>query len=670
MAFEHLLSEGRIGPLVLRNRFVLTPMGDDLGNEDGTVSDAQVAYLEERARGGVAVVMLGSVGVAHPVGCSNPRQTAISEARFIPGWRRAAERVHAQGGKLAMQLTHAGKNGIQDVLHGRPLWIPSPPGTPNLDPLYQLVTPEEGARQGEPYTSPTSKTHYRVMDEADIAQVVDEFATAAERAAEAGVDAVEIHAGHGYLVDAFLSKTINKRTDGYGGTLERRSRFLLEILRETRRRVGGALAVWVRLNSAEEHIDGTRLEDAVQTAQWAEEAGADAVHVTAYHDPAVATGPTDSYIPHTPGLLVPRAKAVREKLGIPVIAVGRISPEEADEQIGAGAFDFVAMGRQLLADPDLPNKLARGERGAVRPCVHQYRCIGNIYLRKSVRCVANVRTGREDRAEVAFPPAEIARRVLVVGAGPAGLEAARVAAMRGHQVELVEAGDRLGGRWALAAGTAMPKAELLAWYDGELKRLGVAPQLGTRLDAAAAAAREPDVVVVATGARWSRSDFPGAAADHVRTVDELAPWLRGESPLGVERLVILGGDVPGMAVAEKAHAEGVDVTLLSFTTVFGDALGLPGRWRRVKDLQQAGVTLATRVRGVSIGFDAVAWETPDGPRTSPADQVVVTSEIRPDTGLADELDQLGVATHAIGDCVAPGLLEGAVHSAALVAGAL
>src|SRR5215207_4115785 len=440
-AYQHLLAPGRIGALELRNRVVMAPMGEDLGDLDGMVSDAQVAYLEARARGGLAMVMLGSVAVSFPIGCSNARQTAISDERHVPGWQQAAGRVHRHGAALAVQLTQTGANSLQDTLGGRPMWVASEPGPPGRDDLYGMVTAAEGAKMMEPFVGPDSKLFYKVLDHDDIASVIDDFAAAVVRAREAGIDGCELHAGHGYLIDGFLSPAKNHRTDEYGGSLENRARLLVEILQEVRRRVGDDFAVWCRLNSTENRPDGTTLDDCIAVARLAVAAGADAVHVSAYHDPALAIGPTESYAPHVPGLLIDNARAVKAAIDAPVIAVGRIDPAAADAAIAGGACDFVSMARMILAEPELPNLLAAGRPEEIRPCVYHYRCIGNIFVRGQVRCAANGSVGREDELGVGAAVGARGRRWSVGdGSGPGR----GVARARGHAGRC-----RTAPRWSL-----------------------------------------------------------------------------------------------------------------------------------------------------------------------------------------------------------------------------
>src|SRR6476646_10472808 len=544
----------------------MAPMGEDLGDLVGMLSDAQVAYLEALARGGLAMVMLGSIAVSFPVGCSNARQTAISDDRHVPGWQEAARRVHRHGAALAMQLTQTGANSLQDTLAGRPMWVASEPGPPGRDDLYGMVTAAEGAKMMEPFVGPDSKLFYKVVDHDDIASVVDDFAAAVVRAREAGVDGCELHAGHGYLIDGFLSRAKNHRTDEYGGSVENRARILVEILREIRVRVGDDFAVWVRLNSTENRPDGATLDDCIETARLAEGAGADAVHVSAYHDPASAIGPTESYAPHVPSLLVENARAVNHAVGVPVIAVGRIAPDAADAAIADGAFDFVSMARMILAEPELPNLLAAGRPEEIRPCVYHYRCIGNIFVRGQVRCAANGAVGREN--ELVIGTAASPRSVLVVGGGPAGMEAARVAALRGHSVTLVDAAPRLGGRWAYAAATSPVNADLLRWLEHQVALRGVTVRVGERIDADAVVASGADAVVVATGASWGLPALPGVDLPHVHAVDDFAEWLLDGRTVGPD-VVVLGGDLPGLGAAEEAGRRGAQVTVLEASDVFG-----------------------------------------------------------------------------------------------------
>jgi len=668
--FPHLLAPGRIGALELRNRMVMAPMGEDLGDLDGMVSDAQAAYLEARARGGLAMVMLGSVGVSFPVGCSNARQTAISDDRHIAGWAAAAQRVHRHGAALAMQLTQAGANSLQDTLAGRPMWVASEPGGPaGRDDLYGMMTADEGARMMAPFMGPDSKLFFKVLDHDDIATVVDDFASAVVRARAAGVDGCELHAGHGYLIDGFLSPAKNHRTDEYGGSLENRARLLVEILREIRARVGDDFAVWCRLNSTENRPDGTSLDECIAVAGLAVAAGADAVHVSAYHDPGIATGPTDSYAPHVPGLLIENARAVKQAVDVPVIAVGRITPDAADAAIAEGAFDFVSMGRMILAEPELPNLLAAETPEEIRPCVYHYRCIGNIFVRGQVRCAANGSVGRED--ELVIGTSSSPRSVLVVGGGPSGMEAARVAALRGHSVTLVDAAPRLGGRWAFAAATSAENADLLRWLEHQMELREVDVRLGERLDADAVVATGADTVVVATGARWGRPAVPGVELPHVHGVDDLGPWLLDGEPRGRRDVVVLGGDLPGLGIAEHAAREGARVTVLEPSDVFAVHLGLPGRWRRVHDLRAGGITLAGGADLAEITAGSVRWRDLDGDHETSADVVFTTLAPGADTVLADALRAREVEVSVVGDAgVGAGLLEHAMRTALETAVAL
>jgi len=668
MNHPNLLAPGRIGSMTLRNRILMCPMGDNQATSGGYVTDQQIDYFEARARGGAALLIVGSVGVTAPDGLSSPRQSAIGDDSYTPGWRRLADRVHEHGARVALQLVHNGKNAVEDIIAARPLWVPSLPDEPlQADPLMGMLTPEEANEMGTPAQVKGAAVIFQEMTHEHIADMVAAYVEAVVRAQEAGIDACELHAGHGYLIDNFLSPTTNHRRDEYGGCLENRARFLIEILEAIRARVGPDYPVWCRINGGEVLIDGETLEDACRVAELAEAAGADAVHVSLYANPSMGIGFTEAHATHIPGRFLELGAAVKKRVGIPVITVGRLSPDEAERALADGKADFVAMGRKLLADPDLPNKLAAGAPETVRPCMYHYRCISQIFVRSNVRCAVNAMTGFESTRKI--ERASVSKRILVVGGGPAGMEAARLGVLRGHQVVLVEAGSRLGGRFVLAAATAEPNAELLAWFEGEMARGGIDVRLDTRFGVESIVDAGFDEIVIATGGRWDRPEIPGADDARVATVDELGAWLaegRSDSEAG-RTFVLLGGDRAGLALATVARARGADVEVLESTEVFAASNGLVGRWRYVHDARESGIRLQGGARVHGIVEEGVRWTDRDGAeRVSPADRILVCGGARSDPSLAEALRARDVKLHAIGDCVAVGLVEGAMQTAAEV----
>lgn len=684
-AFPTLLSPGSIGPMRLRNRIVMAPMGDRLANDDGTVSERQAAYLEARARGGAGLLLIGSVAVSYPSGAYAPCQTAISDDRFVPGLTTLADRVHAHGACLGAQLVHDGANSLFDIAEGRPMLVPSKPPRLRPDALSGMITPSEMEAMIRPFTTPTTATDYRIADADDIAWLIDQFVAAAVRARTAGLDGVEIHGGHGYVIDSFLSPALNQRTDEWGGSIAHRARLLCEVIAAVRAAVGGDLAVWCRINSVERFREGGETpEDLVEVAALAEEAGADAIHVSAATDAGAALGVTEAHTPHEPGLLLPFARLVSQRVEVPVITVGRIEPEVAETALAAGDADFVAMGRKLLAEPDLPNLLAAGRVDDARPCIYQYRCIGNIFLNEPVACVANPATADGD--EPSLPATDAPKRVLVVGGGPAGLEVARLAARRGHRVVLAEAGPRLGGALNLAGPTDEPLDRFRRWQIRQVERTTVELMLDTPVTPTIAAGLDVDEIVVATGGRWSppgeaASELLSAALDGASdvapgtTIGELGDWLDGgwsadaDDRVGHD-VVVLGGGKIGMSFAGLCARRGRSVTVLEPGDVLAPELGPPGRFRLVHDTEQLGVRLVPRAAATDLAA-ALASSSSTSSGTPGGRITVVSARCGTDRALADDLAELlaplGRSVHVIGDAAGTGRLEAALADARRVA---
>lgn len=666
MPYEHLLAPGRIGTLELRNRILMAPMGEELAAEDGSVSEEQHAYVEARAAGGAALVTLGSVAVAWPLGTANERQNGITRPEHLAGLRRLADTAHHHGARIALQLSHMGKVARNDIVAGRPMWVPSMPGKPHFDPLIAMLTDDEMAKSLAPMQAPTARVEFHEMTTDDIATVVDWFASAVVAARDCGIDAIELHAGHGYLLDEFLSPASNRRTDDYGGPLVHRARLLLEVIGEIRARVGRDYPLWARVNAVEFFTDGgEQLADLLALAPMLEAAGLDAIHVSAYGDPNMALSFTESHTAHTPEQLVPFARAVKAVVDIPVIAVGRIAPEAAEALLADGGADFVTMGRRLLADPELPNLLRADHGDDARPCAYHYRCIGNIFLREGVRCAVNPQVGRE--TALAITPTATPQRVLVAGGGPAGLEAARVAALRGHDVVLAEASDRLGGRLTLAARTYGPNADLHAWLCAQPERVGVTVRRNTPVDAALLAEVRPDVVIDATGGRWQRPTVPGADAPHVLDLDAATPWVLGERTLASGPVVVVGGGRAGCGLALLARQQGHEVTLVEAGTVLATQFGMPGRWRHVHELREAGVVTELGAELVAIEPEQIVVRQAGAERTLAAATVVTVATVAPNDAITELVAALGIPVHRVGDCTGPRFLEGSLLDATTVA---
>ena len=703
--FSNLLAPGRIGNLSLRNRILMSPMGSNLAESDGHVGERLIRYYEARARGGVGLIVVGVGAISWPAGACIPNQVAISDDAFLPGLSELTARVHAAGAAIAIQLQHAGKVAVCDMRDGRPLWVPSAlPG--KAGDLTADLTPAEMKRFVAGLTGPKARMAFREMTIDDITTLVTAFADAADRARRAGFDGVELHAGHGYILSSFLSPASNRRADAYGGSIENRARFLVETIEAAKARTGGDFPVWCRLDSTEFRTEGgITPRDAGRAAQLAEAAGADAIHVSAYADATSGAAFTDAPLVHRRRGFVGFAAAIKRRVAVPVIAVGRIEPAEADELIAAGKADFVAMARKLLADPELPNKLSDGRPESVRPCIYCYTCVGNIFLHEKSACAVNPASGRE--AEFPIEPAATEKRVLVIGGGPAGMEAARVAALRGHHVVLCEQSTSLGGTLRFSSLVYEENGALAEWLEGQLEQLPVEVRLGEGVTPERVAEMSPDVLIVATGARRDPSKLPGADRPEVLSGDDLRGLLSGAGAAAVERglnplqrvmlgagrragvtdrpdqirrfsrlwmpvgrrVVVIGGGLVGAELAEFLADRGRDVCVLEESDCLAAQMAPPRRWRVLHHLRESGVRLHKGVRPTAIDDAGVHYVgVVDGRlHVACADSVILAADTRDDPEGVQRYAGLAPEVVAVGDCDGLGYIQGAILDAARAA---
>lgn len=700
--YSHLLAPGRIGKLELPNRLFQTAMGTNLANTDGTINDAIIGFYAARAAGGAALLTMGAIGVGYPRGQVQANQVGISDDRFVPGLKRMTDAVHRNGGRISAQLHHGGISAVCDMAAGVPILCPSMPRMSGGDglTLKDVAFPEELA--SSPFGHSMQRPVFKEMNAEDIAQAIQLFADGAARAVEAGFDAIELHAGHSYLINSFLSAAENRRTDGYGGTAENRARLMKEVIEAIRKRVGRDFPMLCKINAAEFFIEGgVTPDDARTTARIAEQAGADAITVSTTHNYGIAKALFSSYLPHQPGKLIPYAAAVKEAVSIPVVTVGRIDPDVADKAIAEGKFDFMAMGRKQIADADYARNLAQGGTKAVRPCIYCYTCLSQAMFHQPLRCAVNGDVGFEKDNLLA--PTQKPRKVVVVGGGPGGMEAARRLTLRGHRVTLLEPGAQLGGTARIAAIAYAPNGDFVDWLKDRLAELKVDVQLNTKATVDGIRALNPDVVVVASGARRRTPDIEGRDLPHVRDGNALRALLLGEDgtgekpkatltqrlavgaartlgvtnnpelvrkasrlwmPIG-ERVVIIGGDLVGMELAEFLHERGRKVGIVDDVVQFGRGLSPARRMVMLAEMEDTGIGLHPGASTILVEPDAVIFTSRTGEvMRFAADTVIIAKGAEPDPTLFNELKAAGFDAHMVGDCAGVDYIRGAVRGAA------
>ncbi|MCK0439947.1 NAD(P)/FAD-dependent oxidoreductase [Gordonia alkaliphila] len=711
-SYSHLLAPGTIGPMTLSNRVVMSAMDMNLST-DGVIEPGDVDHFVARAAGGTGMIITGCCSVGYPAGSTSTKEPGLSSDHFIPGLKALADGVHAAGSKLCVQMVHHGKVARIDTIQDRPLQVVSEPRDQYDLSALADNTPDELAKMAAVTGGKAPSYHAVTLD--DIAEITAQFADAARRVRDAGADAVEIHCAHGYLLSGFLTRADNRRTDQYGGSMENRARFACEVITAVRNVVGNDLAILVRVSGSEYGEEGClTTPEATMAAKLFEAAGADAIDVTGWGRNPFSNF-TDGPLPDKIGAFVDTAAAVKAAVTIPVMTVGRVLPEVGERALAEGKADFVAMGRQLLADPDLVNKLAAGTPERVRPCINCYVCVQENFWDDTPICAVNPALGDEDKTPLTRVRAAVSKHVVVVGAGPAGLETARVAAQRGHRVTVLDKVDRLGGTLWFSSLTTPANYPLLEWLSGETARLGVDIRLNTEATASSITALKPDAVVIATGAVRDRPTVPGGDLSHVHTGDTMRALMTGvgdtsgqawylraagrlgkltgltKTPARIAKLtrtilpvgrnvVVIGGSLVGLELAEFLGERGRHVTLLHDGQQLGLPMALPRRWTAVRHAKEAGVTIHRNTRVTRITRDTVDFEmdvvdrrgtvTETKTMSAPAAMVIMASGVSAAAPLADQLRPLVPEVHVVGDAGAVDYIQGAIHTAWPVASAL
>ena len=619
--FDRLFSPFKMGGLQVKNRIVMAAMGTNFGTEDGTVSERAISYYAERARGGAGLIITESSPVSQR-GRHRRRCLGAFDDRFISGLRHLTDAVHESGALIALQLNHAGRCAGSDVAG-------YPPQAPSPIPLFQ----------GAPLPSE--------MTLKEIGQTAIDFGQMARRARDAGFDAVEIHGAHGYLINQFLSPRLNRRDDAYGGSVENRGRFAVEIVRSVREAVGASFPVIFRHSLRELVEGGYELEDGLFWARHIEAAGADALNVSggtqeSYH--AVVQFISPMSFPE--GCFIPLAEAAKKAVHIPVIVANRLNdPSLAEGVLRAGKADFIAVGRNFLTDSHWPVKARSGEVNRIRSCVACNGCIWSLQKANGdVTCFQNAALGCEARARI--ERVREPKKVVVVGGGPGGMEAARVAARRGHRVILFEKGKKLGGQFLLAAippyKKTLEKATL--WLIRELEQEGVDIRLDTEATPASVERELPDGVILAAGA------FPIVPAV-CKGKDVLTAWdvLAGQET--GRKVLVLGGGLVGAETAEFLSQRGCQVTIVEMLDELAKDMEGTTRLLLLKRLHDAKVSILLSTKVIEICEGGVQVLHNGEERRLEAETIVLALGSRADAEMRKKWEGKFTQLIAIGDCV-------------------
>jgi len=632
MEFAKLMQSFRLKNVELRNRIVMAPMLSRLCDPNGVVSPKLIDYYTERARGGVGLIIVEYCYIDEKESKANPGQLGVYDDQLIAGLGDLAEAIQEWGAKAILQICHAGRCTSAKIMGRQPI-------APSSMPSYT----GEMARE---------------MTLEEIEGAIESFAEAARRAKTAGYDGVELHGTHGYLLAQFLSPHTNRRTDKYGRD---RGLFALETLDRVRSRVGSNFPVGYRISGDEFIEGGITLPEAKTLAKRLEEKGIDYLHVSAG---IIETGQRfilPMYFPK--GALLPLAEGIKSSVNVPVIAVGAIhDPALAEEALQKKRADLIAMGRALIADPELPNKVQSGKLEEIRTCLRcNQGCISRLPHNKTQRCAINAEVGRERQMRI--HPVSKAKHVCVIGGGPAGMEAARLLSLRGHRVTLIEKEKELGGllRYATVPDFKVELKSFLEYLKTQVQKLAVEILLDRRATPEFVKEIKPDSVVLAAGSSLRIPDISGTGKPFVATSIEL---LSGSFKAGA-RVVVVGGAAMGCEVAALLASSGTKVTLVEMLGDLATDLEMRSRLALLQLLKERGVKILTNWKLEKIENGYVLLVSRDWEKLEVAtNSVILALGLTSNQELLKPLRESFRDVYAVGDCVEPRKIYQAIHEGA------